>query len=217
VRVLAATNRNIAERVRQGQFREDLYYRLHVVPIIVPPLRERREDISLLANRFLRRAAVRFRKEIAGFSPEAAAALENYSWPGNVRELENLVERLAILVAKNEISVADLPAEIRDPQTTSEVGGVRGQGMVSDSSPGFSHHLAGPSSGASKSAVRSMEQMEKETIEDVLRRVNGNVREAARLLGLGLATVYRKIKRYGIASPGGSEPPELEQIEEEAS
>ena len=217
VRVLAATNQNLLDRVRKGQFREDLYYRLNVVPIAVPPLRERRQDIVILANRFLQRAAVRFRKDAACFSPEALTVLESYSWPGNVRELENLVERLTILIPRKEIGLGDLPTEIINPVPAAKSAPAAflpiDPHRATESPP---RQTNGGSEIASRGSVRSMEQMEKEAIEDVLQRVHGNVREAARLLGLGMATVYRKLKRYGIPleSEGREKPSELEKIEE---
>jgi DNA-binding NtrC family response regulator len=211
VRVLAASNQNLLERVRKGRFREDLYYRLNVVPIAVPPLRERRQDIVVLANRFLQRSAVRFGKDISSFRPDALRALESYSWPGNVRELENLVERLTILVPRREIGLDDLPPEIACPNATCAPASFP---FGPQANGGKRKDIA--ESTAGNEAVRSIEQMEKDAIQDVLQRVNGNVRDAARLLGLGMATVYRKIKRYGIPleSTGRDKPPELEEIEE---
>ena len=111
VRVISATNRDIKKAVAKGQFREDLYYRLNVVTIELPPLRERREDIPLLAQHFLKEFALENQKEIAGFSPEATDFLLRYEWPGNVRELENAIERAVILAKDSHIEVADLPQE----------------------------------------------------------------------------------------------------------
>jgi two-component system, NtrC family, response regulator HydG len=182
VRVVAATNRNLRQSLQSGQFREDLYYRLHVLPITVPPLRDRRADIRVLAEHFLQLAGARSGKEVAGFSPEALSFLENYDWPGNVRELENLVERLVILRRGGTIELGDLPLEIRGQAEadTLPVGTV-------DCRPA-----------QSESGLRRMEQIERQAIIDVLRQVQGNVRQAAKLLGLGQATIYRKMKRYGI-------------------
>jgi two-component system response regulator AtoC len=111
VRVISATNKDMKKAVANGQFREDLYYRLNVVPIEVPPLRERKEDIPLLGQYFLKKFAVENQKEITGFSPEATNFLLNYEWPGNVRELENAIERAVILAKNSYIEVADLPQE----------------------------------------------------------------------------------------------------------
>jgi len=111
VRVLSATNKDMKKAVASGQFREDLYYRLNVVPIELPPLRERKEDIPLLAQHFLKKFAIENQKEITGFSPEANNFLLKYEWPGNVRELENAIERAVILAKNSDIEVADLPQE----------------------------------------------------------------------------------------------------------
>jgi transcriptional regulator with PAS, ATPase and Fis domain len=113
VRVLAATNRNLRDMIPQGTFREDLYYRLNVIQIVVPPLRDRREDIPLLVQHFLNRFVLANRSPITGVSPDAMQAMMAYSWPGNVRELENLVERMVVSVTRGTIEVDDLPSEIR--------------------------------------------------------------------------------------------------------
>ena len=113
VRVIAATNRDLREMIRQGGFREDLFYRLNVIHIVVPPLRERREDIALLAHQFLATFTVHNRSSITGISPEAMKVLNEYSWPGNVRELENVIERLVVTVQNSVIDVQDLPGEVR--------------------------------------------------------------------------------------------------------
>jgi DNA-binding NtrC family response regulator len=113
VRVIAATNRNLRDRIPQGTFREDLYYRLHTVQMVVPPLRERRDDIPVLLEHFLKQFVIANRSPITGPSPEAMQALMAYAWPGNVRELENLVERMVVSVARSTIDIDDLPSEIR--------------------------------------------------------------------------------------------------------
>src|SRR5690606_24462585 len=114
VRIVAATNRDLQQEVREGRFREDLYYRLHVVQVKLPPLRERHGDVPLLAAHFLRRFAEENRREIEGFSPEAMRALEAYSWPGNVRELENAIERAVVLARGSRIELEDLPETVRE-------------------------------------------------------------------------------------------------------
>src|SRR6187401_1491270 len=113
VRVIAATNRNLRDMITQGTFREDLFYRLNVIHIVVPPLRERREDIPLLVSLFLQQFATQNRSSITGVSPEALKVLTEYSWPGNVRELENVIERLIVTVPGTSIDVEHLPADIR--------------------------------------------------------------------------------------------------------
>ena len=112
VRVIAATNRNLREEVSEGRFREDLYYRLNVIGVEVPSLRERREDIPVLATAFLERFALANRKEIKGFTPQAMDALLKYSWPGNVRELRNFAERMVILFGGKTVLPVDLPPEM---------------------------------------------------------------------------------------------------------
>src|SRR5215470_3994624 len=120
VRVIAATNRNLRDMITQGTFREDLFYRLNVIHLVVPPLRERREDIPLLAQQFLSRFTQANGSPIAGLSAPALKALNEYSWPGNVRELENVIERLVVTVNRSTVELEDLPAEIQqhDPVTT---------------------------------------------------------------------------------------------------
>ena len=179
VRIIAATNRNLREQVDRGRFREDLYYRLQVVPLEVPPLRARREDIPILACRFMERAGARYGKNVAGFTPDALGVLSRHDWPGNIRQLENIVERLVILSRGREIDCQDLPAEIRDRS-------------VSASPPTPAGH--------SGSDILSLEEVEKQAILGAIRKANGNVRQAARLLSLGPATVYRKLNQYGIQS-----------------
>ncbi len=109
VRIIAATNEDLQEQVKTGEFRQDLYYRLNVVNIPLPPLRERKEDIAILANHFLEQAKTRYKKRIGGFNPEAIAHLENYTWPGNIRELENTIERAVVLCKSQELSKTDFP------------------------------------------------------------------------------------------------------------
>jgi DNA-binding NtrC family response regulator len=173
LRVIASSGRNLLARVRQGVFREDLYACLHGVRIALPPLRERREDVALLAGRFLRRAALKYRKEFTGFSPAALDLLGRYSWPGNVRQLEDLVERLVLHGRGGEVGADALPEDIR--------GG------------GFRHSPQGV-----EIPPRTLDEIERQAIVEALNQARGHVREAARALGLGQATVYRKVKRYGI-------------------
>lgn len=189
VRVVAATNRNLLDRVEEGLFREDLYYRLNVIPIAVPCLRERLDDIPLLAQSFLEKASKRFKKEnLQGFSNDAIRAMQRYSWPGNIRELENIVDRLVILSPRDtqRIDVEALPKEISHQAIDS----ARERSNKTEAKVETNPHAAG--------AVQSMETLEKEAIIAALRQTKGKVREAAEILKLGQATVYRKIKSYGI-------------------
>ena len=172
VRVVAATNRNLVDEIRAARFRQDLYYRLKVVEIVVPPLRERREDVLPLARWFLAATSARANRKVSGFTPAAAHQLLRYAWPGNVRELENAVERAVVLARRNRIDVEDLPPEVG---------------------------LAVPDALIS-SDVRSLADVERDYIRSVVRAVGGNRTQAAAKLGIGAATLYRKLKQYGGAS-----------------
>jgi len=190
VRIIAATNRDPHEQVRKGQLREDLYYRLNVVPIVLAPLRERREDVPQLAEHFLSRVAARYGRTITGFSPEAAQALSRYDWPGNIRQLENLIERMGIFSTGPIIGLEAIPPEIvASPERPA------GPASVPESNTATANPTA---TETADEGLRPIDQIEKQAIEEALKRSRGNVREAARTLGLGQATVYRKIKRYGI-------------------
>ncbi|MFO7157009.1 MAG: sigma-54 dependent transcriptional regulator [Pseudomonadota bacterium] len=175
VRIVAATNRDLQQEVREGRFREDLYYRLHVVQIRLPPLRERHGDVPLLAAHFLRRFSEENRREFEGFSPEALRALEAYSWPGNVRELENAIERAVVLARGSRIELEDLPETVREA--------VRQEGAT-------------PSDRAIVIPFGTpMEEIERRVIEETLRRTGGDKALAARILGVSTRTIYRKIDR----------------------
>ena len=180
VRVIAATNRNLREEVSEGRFREDLYYRLNVIGVEVPSLRERREDIPVLATAFLERFALANRKEINGFTPQAMDALLKYSWPGNVRELENAVERAAILCLGEYISERELPMAVssapknNDAPTLAELQGAAGEEPIS----------------------MTLDEMERAAILRTLQDTGDNKSEAARRLGITRATLHNKLRRY---------------------
>jgi two-component system nitrogen regulation response regulator NtrX len=171
-RVLSATNKNLSDEIRRGAFREDLYFRLAVVPISVPPLRERTEDVPLLAAYFLREASVRFGRKPKSLSPAAIEALEKYRWPGNVRELKNLMERLMILSPADEVRPEDLPVEMRESI---------GEGIA----PGAPLREA-------------RDDFERRYILAALKRYRGNVSRTAEALDLERSNLYRKLKTYGI-------------------
>lgn len=189
VRVVAATNRNLEEDVREGRFREDLYYRLNVVTIDVPPLRERREDIPVLANYFLKkRRGPHSEKE---FSKEFIKALQNYNFPGNVRELSNIVER-GILLAKGPlIEPEDLLFSniIGLRKETSKNTGLSSKEEVGSNKESFSNHTE-------HTEDLSLQAMEKNHIQKVLMHCKGNKPQAAKLLRIGLRTLYRKMDEY---------------------
>ena len=183
VRVMAATNTDLHAAVKRGQFREDLFYRLQVVPISIPPLRERRSDIPLLIEYFLERMSERLGGRRCTVSREAMVHLWSYDWPGNVRELENLVERLVILCEGSVIDTPLLPPNMISGSRLSEIdipatldkGGVNLNALV--------------------------KELEGRLINDALRRTNGNKHAAARLLGLKRTTFAAKLRRCGVIAP----------------
>ncbi len=166
VRVLAATSKNLRQEMDRGGFREDLYYRLHVVPIVMPPLRERMSDLPLLAGHFLQHFSDHSGKKIEEIKPEVMRILMNYPWPGNIRELENAMEHAVILARGEHIEVDDLPAYLREKSTTHPSGG------------------------------ETMADLEKEHLRRVLKQCQGNKIEAARRLKISRSTLYRKLEQY---------------------
>ncbi len=175
VRIIAATNRDLAQEAREKRFREDLYFRLNVISMEVPALRQRKEDIPLLAASFLERFASRNRKNLKGFASQTLDALLRYEWPGNVRELENAVERAVILCRGELIGEEVLPANI----------------LKSASAPQETH------SEFSMSNV-SLDMMEKQVIENTMRQTGANKSETARRLGITRATLHNKLRKYGL-------------------
>jgi DNA-binding NtrC family response regulator len=167
-RVLAATNRDLPAEVHAARFRQDLFYRLRVVELSVPPLRERRDDVLVLARTFLKDAAERMNRKVTGITPKAANQLVRYGWPGNVRELENAIERAVVLARGTRVDVDDLPEEI-------------GLAVPSAYAPGD---------------VRSLEDVERDYILAVVRANQGNKTAAAYQLKIGIATLYRKLRQY---------------------
>ncbi len=193
VRVIAASNRNLQQEAARGTFREDLYYRLAVFPITLPPLRDRGSDVLLLADAFAIRCASEAGKDIAGFSPEARHVLEQYHWPGNVRELQNIVERAAILEDGPRISVSSLPESV-----------VRGAGLEprraagSPDSYGVGDTVAAAIESMTADDIVPMDEEERRIIRRALELTNWDAQEASRRLRIGRATIYRKIERYGL-------------------
>ena len=180
VRVIAATNRNLREEVSEGRFREDLYYRLNVIGVEVPSLRERREDIPVLATAFLERFALANRKEIKGFTPQAMDALLKYSWPGNVRELENAVERAAILCLGEYISERELPMAVSSA-------------LKNGDAPALAEL---PGTASVEPVSMTLDEMERAAILRTLQDTGDNKSEAARRLGITRATLHNKLRRY---------------------
>jgi two-component system response regulator AtoC len=177
VRLIAATMRDLAADVRAGRFREDLFYRLSVLPVAVAPLRARREDVPLLVEHFVERYNGRLGTRVVGFDASAMKLLEEYPWPGNVRELENTVERAMVLSESSTLHVADLPERIREPSDPVAAELARGELSI-------------------KRTTRAIEQV---LIRRALERTKGNRTRAAELLEISHRALLYKIKEYGIS------------------
>jgi len=169
LRIIAATNRPLEARVKDGQFREDLFYRLNVIPIHIPPLRERRDDVLPLARHFVLDANTRFHKSIKGFTPDAERMMAGYQWPGNVRELRNLIERLVILGSTETIEPQHLPVQFATQ--------VRQQ-VVTESSG---------------EEPRTLAEVERAYIGQIMQRVESNKSKAAKILGISRQTLRKKL------------------------
>lgn len=191
VRVIAATNKDLQEEIAAGRFREDLYYRVNVIPFNVPPLRARRDDIPLLAEHFLKEAAVEYSERPRKLTPEALARLTAYHWPGNVRQLKNVCERVMIMASGEEISEADLEPIV----------GV--EGREGDTSPD-----------ADLALREARDLFERRFILTKLRELGGNVKRTAEALGIERSHLYRKMKAYGI-DPGEIAPDAAKSEDEE--
>jgi two-component system response regulator AtoC len=178
VRLVAATNVHLKEAVAQGHFREDLYYRLNVVPLYIPPLRERKEDVLPLALEMLQHFNRELNKKFTGFTPAAAELLQQYSWPGNIRELKNVIERTMILAPDGDIDAANLPEEIRDHPLE-----VKGEAPAAVEMPGNGHHFV------------SLRELEGNYIEQVLAATGHNKTQACRILGIHPTSLLRRLKR----------------------
>jgi two-component system response regulator HydG len=187
-RILAATNRDLGVMVEQGRFRKDLYYRLNVVALRIPPLRDRREDIPLLAAHFLKRMNKNNDAKYV-LSDDALRTMSDYPWPGNVRELENSIERACALCSGPVLRMGDLPTQLQDFHLHA-YRTLTGAGDEKLSAP------------ASKD-VTPLADLERQAILDTLRHLNGDKLTAARLLGIGKTTLYRKLKEYGIGESAG--------------
>ena len=196
VRFVLATNEPLKQLVAEGRFREDLYYRINVVVIALPPLRERPGDITLLAEHFLQKLAKEAKKVVAGFSGEALAALRAYDWPGNVRELENAVERAVVLTRKPTVELADLPDTVREPGS----GLVKVNGHGSTAAGDVIPALAG--GWTPMPLERALEEPERRIILAALEANGWNRQETARQLDINRTTLYKKIKAYGLDGPG---------------
>jgi DNA-binding NtrC family response regulator len=184
VRVLSATNRDLAQRMREGVFREDLFYRLNVIEVVLPPLRDRAEDVLPLSDHFLAEAAQRTGKRISAFTQGALKILLAYPWPGNVRELENVVERAVALTEGDQIGPDDLPSQVRERRSADVLAGALARGLT-------------------------LAELEREYINRVLQAEGGNKTRAAQRLGLDRKTLYRKLEEYGRAPGEAAAPHEI--------
>ncbi|MDH7512361.1 MAG: sigma-54 dependent transcriptional regulator [Clostridiales bacterium] len=178
IRVIAATNQDLAKATEKGQFRSDLFYRLNVVPIVIPPLRERKEDILPLALSLIQEFNQELRRAYKGITQEAAQAMLSYPWPGNVRELRNIIERIMSLCAEEEVQFVHLPAEIRDYRASPE------NKIIEKIAPGES--------------MPTLEELEKLYIKKVLAATGQNKSQAARILGIHPTSLFRKLKSWEI-------------------
>ena len=179
VRVIAATNRDLEAMVKDNRFREDLYYRLNIIPITIPPLRNRRDDIAPLVDFFVAKHSVGSQRKIRGLTPSARNLIMNYSWPGNVRQLESAIERAILLAEGDEIEVEDLPLEIRQEGT-----------------PAAAFNFKLPPEGI------SFEELERSLITQAMEQTNWNITRAAKLLGLSFRTLQYRLEKFGMRKPG---------------
>lgn len=193
LRLVTATHRDLREEVEKGQFREDLFFRINVIDIPIPPLRERPEDIPLLANHFLKLYAQSDNRETPHLSTETMEILQNYSWPGNVRQLENLMQRLVVLVRSDTVEPSDLPQEIHQSKT-------RGNYFLIPFGT-------------------SLEEIERHVISETLRRTNGDKKLTSQLLGVATRTIYRKMEAFQLQKEQSEEvaPEIVEAVSEESS
>jgi two-component system response regulator AtoC len=188
VRLVAATNTDLKKEIAAGAFREDLYYRLNVVPIRLPPLRERREDIPLLVQHFVGKFNARLHKAISGAEVSSLDALSNHPWPGNIRELENVIERAVLFCDGVELRLSDLPAEIQRIEE-------RRPDMPSVRPPRVSSSVT---DGLKEQVKAAMSRLERELIVKALEQTGGNVTHAARLLKISRKGLQLKMKELGL-------------------
>jgi DNA-binding NtrC family response regulator len=206
IRIISATNQNLIQLVKEGRFREDLYYRLNVFPVSIPPLRVRRDDIPDLARRFLARFAAEEGRNIRAISAEAMALIQNYDWPGNVRQLENALFRAVVLAEGDELTVAEFPQiaaqvegfDVRIPRAPAQIAPVAGQQVIREV---VQVAVSDPS--AIKliddgGDMRKLDEIERETIKFAIAHYRGQMSKVARKLSIGRSTLYRKLKDLGL-------------------
>ncbi len=187
VRIVSATNRDLKKDVDANRFREDLYYRLATFPIVLPPLRQRRSDVLLLAEHFLRRYAVQESKDVRKFSREALRMMFTYPWPGNVRELENAIQRGIVMAETDTLTEKELPVAV--------------QSFSDPAGKGSADILTAPLPSADNETIIPLEQLEENAVQHALKICGGNSALAAKKLGIGRATLYRMVKRQGTGRP----------------
>jgi DNA-binding NtrC family response regulator len=185
VRLVAATNRDLKAMVDDGEFREDLFYRLNVVNITLPPLRGRQEDLPILLDHFLHLFAGENGKKLTGFAPEALDLLKAYSWPGNVRELRNCVERMVVMARGDRLTLKDVPADVRNAVANS-------LHLEREAAPDEDEPTVGVR------PVLDIDANERSLIVRALQQTNGNRTEAARILGISRRTLHRKLHTYNL-------------------
>jgi DNA-binding NtrC family response regulator len=196
VRVIATTNRDLKKSIANKDFREDLFFRLNVVPVLVPPLRERREDVPYLAERFMQRYSRKHGVRVNGISPAFMAGLMAHDWPGNVRELQNVVERAVILCADGE--------DLSDEHLSSSAP------AVSSVSPGAAEKRAAASTGEPGGEILPLSALEQQHILHTLQHCKGNRTHAAKMLGISIRTLRNKLNEYGVAARDGDQDAEAE-------
>ncbi|MCA9713857.1 MAG: sigma 54-interacting transcriptional regulator, partial [Myxococcales bacterium] len=210
VRLIAATNRNLEDDIKDGNFREDLYYRLNVVPIHLPALRERIDDLPRLVAHFIRRCNERLGKHVSGITPRALSALERYPWPGNIRELENLIERMVLFASRDEIDLDDLPEAYAAPPESrassrddeSDAARPEAGDDADDDDSTLPQYIRLPLSSLGhdlKEAVRAGSRLVEEAlIREALGKTDGNVTRSARELGISRRSLQSKMKELGL-------------------
>jgi DNA-binding NtrC family response regulator len=208
VRIISATNRDLGQMAREGTFREDLYYRLNVFPILVPSLRDRAGDIAPLARHFIARFAAEENKPVAGLTPQAAQLIQNFSWPGNVRQLENTIFRAVVLCDSTMLDVCDFP-QIAAAMGVDAI--TRPAGSAAPVSGAATPTISLGSAYAlmvtdAASHIRKFEDLESEIIRMAIGRYEGHMSEVARRLGIGRSTLYRKLKEFGLEPEASAEP-----------
>jgi DNA-binding NtrC family response regulator len=201
VRIVAATNRDLAQQVQEGRFREDLYYRLNVFPIEMPSLRERREDLVPLVEHFIRRFNAEEGKSVPGVTPETMAMITSYDWPGNVRQLENAVFRAIVLSDGGALKPDDFPQISGLAPATAGIAAPAAAIADAADQPVTITDDAGE--------LRTLEQIERDLIQYAIDHYSGHMSEVARRLGIGRSTLYRKVREYDLRVREGEELDEV--------